>query len=517
LLAIVAAGSYSARVEAAPGDRIGRFPFLVPSSPTLAGVADIATEADGHFLVVGGQSVSGGQSNDIWGRHFTATGEPLGAQIQLVSGAADGLLHGDLQVALAADGTFVVVWRAGNEIQGQRYNGNGGALGPRFIVSPSGTVGGGWVDLAMAADGRFAVVWSHVNSTSTGGITYVRLFQADGQPRGAPLEVTTTSYLAQIAMSATGEFTVAWHENPRGGPRELRLRRFDAAGAPLGGVVNVASYASPFNLEMAMSPSGQLVVGFTRPDPVSRRSNVFMRRYDAAGQPLGGEARVTNLGIEGEFEVAANAAGNFVFAWTAAAPSPVVPERILHTRLYGASGTAVTASLGYSYRELSRQADVLAVGYGPDNFVVIFQLHFSPSGDAPSYGHLFAGIDDTRRSCARFAATVSGTAASDTLQGSADHDIVFAGGGNDTVYGWGGADVVCGVDGDDWLSGGSGNDQLIGGPGNDAMYGESGDDEAFGGPSDDVIDGGIGSDYCNGESHTNTDTAVNCEAVRNIP
>ena len=243
-------------------------------------------------------------------------------------------------------------------------------------------------------------------------------------------------------MSATGEFSVAWHEIPLGAPRALRLRRFDAAGVPLGDIVNVASYASQFALEMVMSPSGRLVVGFRRTD-----DHIYMRRYDAAGQALGGEARVSTGGVglsDPRFDLAVNAAGDFAFVWTERVPLEF--EQMLHTRLYRASGTAVTGNLAYSFRELGWQAEAGPMGFGPDNFAVFFRYL---DDTFTTYGQMFAGVRDTRPSCSRFIATLAGTAGPDVLQGSADHDIVAAGAGNDTVTAGDGADVVCGADGDD--------------------------------------------------------------------
>jgi hypothetical protein len=38
-----------------------------------------------------------------------------------------------------------------------------------------------------------------------------------------------------------------------------------------------------------------------------------------------------------------------------------------------------------------------------------------------------------------------------------------------------------------------------------------------GGTDDDVLDGGDGWDQCNGDGHTNADSAVQCEGVASVP
>ena len=509
-LAVIAA-SHSARVEAAPGDRIGRLPFAVSSSPSDSFddfPTDIATDVNGRFLVVWQRFAEElFDENDVMARFFTAAGVPLGAEIQLVSGAADGLRHDNAQVAWAADGTFVVVWaqfdfsvqgmtsrERVNEIRGQRYDANFAPLSAPFIVSSGDSSQFlGVADVVMAADGRFAVAWGLSDFPEQ--TSHVSLYDADGRPRGAPFEVTADSFSPRIAVRANGEFTVAWSERPAEHQSNVRLRRFDADGAPLGGIEDVATYGFAEGegpIRLAMNASGQLVVAYLNGD-----TRVAMRRYDAAGGSLGAEVLVAE-GALGHFDLVGNAAGDFVFAWLQGVGP--LGELMLHTRLYRASGTAVTAIQAYSFREISKIGlEVPTLGFGPNNFLAVFPFRRPPSAH-DSYGQPFAGARDTRPSCARFIATRNGTPGADTLNGSAAHDIINAHGGNDTVYGWGGLDVICGAGGSDVLYGGSGNDQLVGGPG------------------DDVLDGGTGNgDYCNGEGHTNADTAVSCEVTRNIP
>ncbi len=68
-----------------------------------------------------------------------------------------------------------------------------------------------------------------------------------------------------------------------------------------------------------------------------------------------------------------------------------------------------------------------------------------------------------------WAATITGTSASEILRGTAGADTIYGGGGNDRLYGLGGDDYLNGGAGDDYLSGGRGNDTLVGGPGADTI------------------------------------------------
>jgi glucose/arabinose dehydrogenase len=88
-------------------------------------------------------------------------------------------------------------------------------------------------------------------------------------------------------------------------------------------------------------------------------------------------------------------------------------------------------------------------------------------------------------SCAREAATISGTEGADRLAGTPGDDVIAGLGRNDTIRGLAGNDVICG---------GSGKDTLKGGKGNDKLYGQKGKDMLTGGPGKDKLKGGTGKD-----------------------
>jgi Ca2+-binding RTX toxin-like protein len=146
-----------------------------------------------------------------------------------------------------------------------------------------------------------------------------------------------------------------------------------------------------------------------------------------------------------------------------------------------------------------------AGGIGIDdrgNFVVLIAgVGILPDGSrsAPLHGQGFAGYLDTRPSCLRIIATHVGTNQAETIEGTPGADVVLARGG------------------DDRIDTGEGNDVICGGAGADVIYAGPGDDRIAAGGGDDVIDGGEDNDWCNGEGHTNADTAVQCEWTANIP
>ncbi len=122
---------------------------------------------------------------------------------------------------------------------------------------------------------------------------------------------------------------------------------------------------------------------------------------------------------------------------------------------------------------------------------------------------------------------------SDVLDGGAGEDTLYGNEGNDTLLGGEGKDKLHGSTGDDVLDSGAGEDRLYGNEGNDTLLGGDGEDRLYGSEGNDILRGGTGDDQLYGDSGSDaldggeeidrcyggsgTDTAVHCEAVRNIP
>lgn len=117
---------------------------------------------------------------------------------------------------------------------------------------------------------------------------------------------------------------------------------------------------------------------------------------------------------------------------------------------------------------------------------------------------------------------VRGGTGVDIVSGGDGNDVLVAGnGGEDTVSGGSGTDKVTGGPRPDMLWGGDGDDLVKGNGGADTIDAGAGDDSVFGGPQPDTIDGGAGTDWCNGgttgSGAPESDTAVGCETVTNVP
>jgi Ca2+-binding RTX toxin-like protein len=85
-------------------------------------------------------------------------------------------------------------------------------------------------------------------------------------------------------------------------------------------------------------------------------------------------------------------------------------------------------------------------------------------------------------------ATITGTAANNSLNGTALSDDIYGGDGNDTLNGQAGDDFLFGENGNDRLNGGTGADFMDGGAGNDTIAVDNLADVAFGGTGIDLVE-----------------------------
>ena len=166
---------------------------------------------------------------------------------------------------------------------------------------------------AIASDpgGGFTVAWTSGDEyyTPSSGDIYARRFDAAGAPLGGeiPVNETTAGYQDSpaIAPDPGGGFTVAWMSSG-----DVYARRFDSAGQPLGGEIDVGTggWQTP---AIASSPGGGLTVAW------STGHNIYARRFDAAGAPLGGEIPVNTTRADERWypAIASDPGGGFTVAW----------------------------------------------------------------------------------------------------------------------------------------------------------------------------------------------------------
>jgi hypothetical protein len=283
-----------------------------------------------------------------------AAAQPAAGPEFLVDSYTTGV-HGSPAVAADGHGNFVAVWQRDGAIFGQRFTAAGARRGAEFEVSPSG----GLPSVAASGGGAFMVAW-HDAAGASGMEVQARRFDASGAPAGGVVAVNTyttgTQARPAVAADGAGNFVVVWQSAGQDGPGYSVIgRRFDAAGAPLGGEFQVspalaANFGDQTQPAVDAHASGSFVVAWHSRvaffGPETRA--VALRRFDAAGAPLGDpfEATVGTSARPGGPDLALDGAGNFVVTWSHTFGGFPLPGSTVFARRFDAAGVALSGEFG---------------------------------------------------------------------------------------------------------------------------------------------------------------------------
>jgi hypothetical protein len=294
----------------------------------------------GNFVVAWGSFSTG-----IWARRLDPAGTGLGPEIAVATSTSQ-----EVDVAADADGDFVVVWRDGNFMGGdvfaQRFDATGAAVGGSIAVQ------GGELHhprVGMADDGGFVVAWTDTEGLdgSYDGV-FARLYDASGTSVGGAFLVNETTTLRQgdrgpgVSMAPDGTFVITWWDdvNTPACRTCVRMRRFDAAGAPLGGEfkVNEDDVGTYYRPSVAHDTDGGFLVQWSH-----YSTGPMVRRFDAAGAPRGAQAQVSH--VDGDYqdfgEVAAGDDG-FVVVWD---HWPEGNDVVVYARRFPPEGAPICAGM----------------------------------------------------------------------------------------------------------------------------------------------------------------------------
>lgn len=189
-------------------------------------VGDVALDDSGDAVVVwsGECGPFGEEACDVFAQRLSATGEKLGERIranQTTEGVQDSA-----KVAVAPDGTFLVIWQSGElreptrslDIYGQLFSPSGERIGSEFLVNT--TVESPQFHPAVAADpfGNFGVVWASFRpeNGAFGWDVRGRLFRRDGTPVASEFRLNTTqtnneAVYPELAFGGNGTFVAVWN------------------------------------------------------------------------------------------------------------------------------------------------------------------------------------------------------------------------------------------------------------------------------------------------------------------
>ena len=285
----------------------------------------LSAAANGNFVVVWTTFTPDGfRTQDVVGRRF-GPGGALGGEFPVNTTTGSGQNAPD--VATAADGSFVVVWDSdfqdgSNEgIFARRFDAAGVPLGGEFQVNTTTALN--QFDAAVAArpDGGFVVVWTGVDSQYWG--IFGRIFDSTGTPQGPEFPINTymtgRQFFPEISADAGGNFVVVWYNQWNASNAEVSARRFDAMGSPLGSDFQVNTLTTNFQAfpDVAMDRDGHFLVTWFGDLQGVPGETIVGQRFDNLGNRVDAEFAV-NTHTTGRHTfpaVATVARGDFVVVW----------------------------------------------------------------------------------------------------------------------------------------------------------------------------------------------------------
>jgi len=266
------------------------------------------------------------------------------------------------------------------------------ALIAAFLLAPAAVSGDElWIDgpdavqpgvdrqfPAAAVDpfGRAVFAWEAFTASTRNDI-YLRRYSVLGVPLGDPAIVNTYTSEDQrqprIAVAGDGSFLVVWRSvEPGPNPADplghwVRSRRFDAAGNPTGGeewvnTLNAAIPGGDLQVDVAaLAGGGYVVVWRSANGGTDPNTKILARLLSATGVPTGSpfQVNVEEANAQHHSAVAPLADGGFVVAWT-------VPGVAI--RRFAANGAPVTGQIDVNLSASGFDADIATA---PDGRVAV--------------------------------------------------------------------------------------------------------------------------------------------------
>jgi hypothetical protein len=252
--------------------------------------AAVAVDPQGAFVVVWLSFAQDGSVSGVFGQRYDAAGAPRGGEFQVNTYTTGG--QSLPAVAVDAAGRFVVVWESDGQdgdlvgIFGQRYDSAGAPIGGEFRVNTYTTGGQSLPAVAMDAAGSFVVVWRSGDQDGSGYGIFGQRYDAAGAPAGGEFQANTYTTSAQAAPAvgrgAQGGFLVVWLSvGQDGAGAGIVGQRYDAAGVPIGSEFQVNTYTTNGQASPAVTADavGNFVVVWESYAQDGAGFGVFGQRY----------------------------------------------------------------------------------------------------------------------------------------------------------------------------------------------------------------------------------------------
>ncbi len=145
-------------------------------------------------------------------------------------------------------------------------------------------------NIVALLDGTYVVVYRGAPAAGPGSSIYTQHYDASGNPLGAVTRVSdpalTNEGQANVAALADGGYVVVWAHNGGSTASAIYMQRFDAEGDAMGGPTQLTTDGPRKYMPgvIGLSDGGYLITIFQN---AGAEAGLTFQRYDANGQPVG--------------------------------------------------------------------------------------------------------------------------------------------------------------------------------------------------------------------------------------
>lgn len=308
------------------GRQIGSEFRISPSVKSENIAPAIARNRNGAFVVVWAASrISSNSginnvdtsSTGVYAQRYDSNGSATGNIIRVNTTTNNA--QENPEVAIRDNGSYIVVWQSDGQdgsglgVFGQRYNARGNPIDIEFQVNT--VVRNDQFNPVIAVDtvGNYVIAWESKGQDGSGSGIYARLYDANGNPRGLPIRVNSTTRGNQstptVDIDAEGNFIIAWtsDRNSNDDGSGIFAQRFDPVGGRIGEEFRINSTTQDDQTAPAIAaqPNGNFIVSWQSETP--RRNaelgdgdglGIFAQRYNTVNLPtnrIEGDARNNRL------------------------------------------------------------------------------------------------------------------------------------------------------------------------------------------------------------------------------
>jgi len=296
-------------------------------------------------------------------------------------------------VAVDARGNFLVAWRSdrmpgGQVVVARPFDRAGSPLGPEFRTGDSGDEELGPV-VAGSSAGGFVVAW-HTRGDDDYFDVLAQRYDEAGAPVGPGFQVNAYSTDSQkypaVAFAPDGRFVVVWQSYGQDGDGwDVFARRFDASGVPLGGEFRVNTYTTGAQnySAVAVDDGGRMMVTWRSAGQDGSGEGVFAQRLGPGGGRLGGELQVNvyTTGDQARQRVRTLPAGCFVVVWDTQTDIQDREATDVVGRLFDAGGAPAGPEFAVATYTTGQQSNPEVAADRAGNFVVLWN-GYRPDEDA---------------------------------------------------------------------------------------------------------------------------------------